>query len=340
MVRAARAAAAMGRAARLALVTLALAGAGGAEAACGGSDLFPRIRAEAPGLWATIEAGRGLPHAGGILFRLSRPGRAPSYLLGTLHLNDPRAVAVPPALAGIWPGLRRVALELAETPAALRARRAARVPAAFAAPARHRAARLLPRADLARLRRLVAERGFPVETALALRPAVLALMLDLPACARPAADGSGAYAEQVLAAQAGRAGIAVVGLETLEEQVGAVARLPVPVERALLRAVLRQAPAAEDIVETTLARYAARDTGALLAWMRAPALLPGDPATRLPPAFLDRLLDGRSRRMHRRLRPLLDQGGILAAVGAAHLPGPAGLLRLLEQDGTLVERVE
>ncbi|TGD98931.1 TraB/GumN family protein [Methylobacterium nonmethylotrophicum] len=324
----------------LTLLVLAVAATGRAEAACGGIDLFARLRERAPDAMAQIEAGRALPHAAGILFRLTRADREPSYLLGTLHLNDPRVVAFSPQVHQALSSVRQVALELAETPEAQRGRDAARVLSTFRAPVRHRASRLLKPADVARLTRLATERGFAPAAILRLRPAVLALMLDLPACARPSGDGGHGHAEQVLAERAAKAGVAVVGLETLSEQIAIMSRLSPSVERSLLLAVLRQAGAAEDIVETTIARYAARDTGALLAWMRSPALVPGDPSSRLPPVFLDRLLDARSARMRIRMEPLLTKGATLVAVGVAHLPGRAGLLRLLEQDGYAVERIE
>ena len=44
--------------------------------------------------------------------------------------------------------------------------------------------------------------------------------------------------------------------------------------------------------------------------------------------------------MRERALPLLAKGGAFIAVGVAHLPGEGGLLRLLEQDGFTVERID
>jgi uncharacterized protein YbaP (TraB family) len=44
--------------------------------------------------------------------------------------------------------------------------------------------------------------------------------------------------------------------------------------------------------------------------------------------------------MRDRAIPLLSQGGAFIAVGAAHLPGKEGLLRLFEADGYNIEMIE
>jgi uncharacterized protein YbaP (TraB family) len=111
-------------------------------------------------------------------------------------------------------------------------------------------------------------------------------------------------------------------------------------ERDLLIATLRQADHLEDIAETTVARYQQGDIGRLLAWTRSAELVPGVAQARIPPDFFDRLITLRNRRMRDRALPLLRQGGAFIAVGAAHLSGKEGLLRLLEVDGYYVEMIE
>jgi uncharacterized protein YbaP (TraB family) len=170
------------------------------------------------------------------------------------------------------------------------------------------------------------------------KASVLALALDLPLCARK--DVGAPYADELIARMARARGLAVVGLETLIEQLNILDRLPIDVQRALLVATLRQADYAEDVVETTIARYVDEDTGGLLAWMKSPDFIPGVPEARTPPEFLRLLIARRNRRMRERALPLLAKGGAFIAVGVAHLPGEGGLLRLLEQDGFTVERIE
>jgi uncharacterized protein YbaP (TraB family) len=56
-------------------------------------------------------------------------------------------------------------------------------------------------------------------------------------------------------------------------------------------------------------------------------------------AFMERTLYGRNRRWIGRLAPYLGQGRAFIAVGALHLPGDQGLLRLLEVQGYRVTAV-
>ncbi len=51
------------------------------------------------------------------------------------------------------------------------------------------------------------------------------------------------------------------------------------------------------------------------------------------PRVQELLLDARNRRWVNRLDPALRRGGVFAAVGVGHAPGPQGLLRLLSARG-------
>jgi uncharacterized protein len=89
-----------------------------------------------------------------------------------------------------------------------------------------------------------------------------------------------------------------------------------------------------------VARYAEVDIGGSLAWLRATEPIPGVVQAQVPPAFLDRLITQRNKRMRDRALPLLKRDGAFIAVGAAHLPGKEGLLFLFEKEGYEVETIE
>jgi uncharacterized protein YbaP (TraB family) len=305
---------------------------------CRGRDLFPLLRTQDPAAFAAIEAEAGaMPFSQGTLFRLSREDAPPSYVFGTLHLSDPRVVAFRPAVVAALEGSKTLAVESVETGERL-TQSIRRHPAALLAPSDQRAASLLDAPEFAELEAMVTKAGLTASFANALKPPILALLLDLPACAR--ADAANPTADARIAEMARTRGLALIGLETMIEQTGILDGLSPETGRALLIATLRQASYAEDVVESTIARYAGQDTGVLLAWMRSPSLIPGVAAARTPPEFLDRLIGRRNQRFRQRLLPLLAKGGVFVAVGAAHLPGAQGLLRLLEESGYTVERVD
>jgi hypothetical protein len=55
--------------------------------------------------------------------------------------------------------------------------------------------------------------------------------------------------------------------------------------------------------------------------------------------YTDRLLNYRNRRMVERMMPYMEQRSAFVAVGALHLPGEQGVLRLLERQGYRVTRL-
>ncbi len=312
-------------------------------AACHGADLFPMLRARAPEAFGAIETtARAFPFARGKLFRLAKGTSAPSYLLGTLHLADPRVTDFSPRVRDALAASKVVALEALEDGTRLResmAKERDALRAALLAPEDRRADRLLDPRDFAALEALLDSRGLRRSAAGRYKATVLALLLDLPSCAIRT-ERARPYADELIGTIARERKIPVVGLETLAEQLTILDGLPRESERELLLAALHQQGHAEDVVETTIARYESGDIGALLAWMRADAPFPGTDAPPTPPAFLERLIDARNLRMRDRVLPLLAKGAAFVAVGAAHLPGEEGLLRLLEREGYAIERVE
>jgi uncharacterized protein YbaP (TraB family) len=86
-----------------------------------------------------------------------------------------------------------------------------------------------------------------------------------------------------------------------------------------------------------LAAYKRQDLAAMMA-INESAMAIGE--QRLAKEFQRRLIVDRNHRMADRMEPYLKQGGAFVAVGALHLPGEQGLLRLLEQQGYSVRAVE
>ncbi len=319
-----------------------LAATRGLAAECRGHDLFPALKLEAPESYAAIEAtARAMPFGHGRLFRLSREG-ARSYLLGILHLPDPRVTDFSPQLRVALANSKIVALEATGTGVAL----ARTIPAnraamwrATRAPQKQRPDRLLSKAEFVELEAVISRHALPKSTAHKFKPSVLALLLDQPECA-DRGPGRKPGLDEMVEDIALQNRIKVVGLETMTEQVTILDGLSRDTERDLLIATLRQADHLEEIAETMIARYQQGDIGGLLAWMRSPEWVPGVAQARIPPDFFDRLITRRNQRMRDRALPLLRQGGAFIAVGAAHLPGKEGLLHLLEAEGYRIEVIE
>jgi uncharacterized protein YbaP (TraB family) len=314
-----------------------------AESACHGRDIFPILKTLSPLAFARMSAEvEATPFAEGRLFRLVSTAGKISFVFGSLHLSDPRATRISPALAQALETSDEVAIEMIETGedvARLSKDDPARFRATLLAEKERRAERLLTREQLGRLEALTRNRRVAGLPMLDLKASALALLLDLPPCATEEPERP-AHADARLAEAARRKGAAVLGLETFFEQIDSLDGLTRAEERDLLVATLRQAEQSADVVETTLERYSEGNIGWLLAWMRSAEPFPFAPGGQTPPAFLDRLITRRNVRMRERSLPLLERGGALIIVGAAHLPGAEGLLALLQQAGFAVERIE
>jgi uncharacterized protein YbaP (TraB family) len=120
------------------------------------------------------------------------------------------------------------------------------------------------------------------------------------------------------------------GLETMQEQLAIFDQLNACDQVALLRETLDALDQLPTLIESLTLAYLARDLGALMEKSQA-YLAGGDP--RLEALFWEAAVDSRNRRMIERIAPLVDEGGWFIAVGALHLPGPGGILNLLERRG-------
>jgi uncharacterized protein YbaP (TraB family) len=316
--------------------------AGSALAGCEGHDLYPPLQEQSPEVYTALEENaRIMPFGQGTLFRLEREGEPPSFIFGMLHLTDSRATAFSQAVLESLSQSKTLALETIVTgnvlKRSIRKNPQAMRNALFAQP-QQKPDVLLDKTDFASLETLLSEAGFEPHAASRFKPSILALLLDLPLCAHPAKGDF--YADERIAKIAREQKKPVVGLETMLEQITILDGLTPQEERDLLLALLRQAPHAEDMIETTLELYQKSETGKLLALMQSPEAMSALTGAFIPPEFITRLINQRNNRMRERILPLLSEGGAFIAVGVLHLPGEFGLLNLLKQDGYKIEKLE
>jgi uncharacterized protein YbaP (TraB family) len=128
----------------------------------------------------------------------------------------------------------------------------------------------------------------------------------------------------------------VYALETLAEQVNVFDTLPTEDQVAHLRAAAIPRAEKRRLQAILKEAYLRRDLDAIFR-LASHDERPGNRPTR--EKVEKRLLDDRNSRMVERMLPRFDEGGAFIAVGAAHLPGDVGVLRLLERRGYTVTRL-
>jgi len=149
-------------------------------------------------------------------------------------------------------------------------------------------------------------------------------------------DGAGFGAENgvdtLLMARARTAKKPIVGLETIDQQLGYFDTLTEADQRALLLATVDDAGTARAETEKLVADWLAGDTDAIYAG--------ADKELRTTPELLARLVTQRNARWADWIAGVMNNPGKqFIAVGAGHLAGPNSVQSLLEAKGFKVERI-
>jgi uncharacterized protein YbaP (TraB family) len=290
--------------------------------ACGGRDIAAGLDIAA----ARAARADDLTDAQGLLWRVERDGLAPSYLFGTIHSTDDDAAAIARRAAAVAAKATVVATELGGPFDAVD--RGALAAKLFAAAIDRDNDTFLP--DLsgaagAPVEALLAGRGVPKEMAHHLKLWFLAASVEAPLCEQAREQAALPEVDEIIAEAGAAAKIPVVGLETADEQLAALAAAPPALSAALLKTSARLSQLDDDAYATMVRLYRDRRPAEMIAIVDAlPELTPDEHAAERK--FDDLLLVGRNETMAERAAPLLAKGGAFVAVGALHLPGKGGLI--------------
>ncbi len=293
------------------------------------------------GAIALVLAAAGAPpsgevvHGRGLLWKVERPGLAPSYLFGTMHVTDQRVLSLPPEVEAAFTEARSATFELILNDEG-----------------RMTAVQSMVLTDGRRLETILGPELFGRTVAAGqtyglgpaqlnyFKPWAVASILSLPR-AELARTGAGAQPlDTWLQTEALRQNKPIFALETLAEQLALFDGLPAADQIAMLATAVEASAKLEAVFEAMIGHYLARDTGALhaLADTQGDALAESN-AGPMAESFMFRFIDARNRVMAERMTERLDQGGAFIAIGALHLPGEKGLVSLLKARGYRVEAV-
>ncbi len=264
-------------------------------------------------------------HEHGLLWRVQGPGIGPDYVFGTIHLEDPRVLDLPDAVTEALAEADTFVMELDPDISSL-----TQISTAMMYSDGGDLERALGKDLYARAAKALAERGIPEPMARQMKPWAVLMTLNVPP------PETGMVLDLVLYMKAVQQGKTTRGLEKSEEQVSALADLPLPMQVELIRDSLDNQSLMEEIYERLVEAYLARDLAAMQA-LNDQAMAETDASTR--DLVSSRLVTERNKRMVQRMLPTLQEGSTFVAVGALHLPGPEGILGLLENRGYRVTRV-
>ena len=276
-----------------------------------------------------------LVNADGLLWRVEKPGLPVSYLFGTVHSTDEGAMALARRAADKLAEVKIAATELGAMDAAEKANLGALTLKA-GLDRDHDSLEALPPADRAAVETLMKNLGYPTEFVHRLKLWFLAVLAARPP-ARPSARRSTCPRSTCIWRRRRQAaGLRVVGLETPEDQIDAIAAIGPEISATLLALAARDPQLNDDVYATLLALYRQGRPAEIL----AVADLVGEMSAKERAAqdsFTRRLLIGRNPTMIDRAGPLLNQGAFIA-VGALHLSGKDGLIERLRRAGFMVTK--
>lgn len=329
-------------AAFLATLALAVSQARAKEAACAGEDMMAKMQRDDPAAVAAIRAeAAGVENGRGVLWRIDREGVAPSFLFGTMHMSDPRVVALDARARAAFDAASTVVIETTEV------LDQARMMAAMLANPEltmftdgTTLISLVPEAERAEFEAALAARGIPPASVAKMKPWMIAAMVALPACEAARKAAGAPVLDLRLAGEAQAAGKALGGLETIADQLGAMASLPLEFHIRGLIDTLKLGDRVDDVVETMIVLYLEEETGMFWPFFRAALPSGGASGEAGFSAFEEAMVTARNRTMAERAMPFIDAGGAFVAVGALHLPGPEGLVALLREKGYRIERIQ
>ncbi len=327
-------------AAILLAVLFSVAPAEADDGSCSGRNVLADLKQNDPARYAqAVKEADAVPNGKGIFWKIEKAGVKPSWLLGSMHVTDPRVLTLPPRTQAAHDAADTIVIESDEILDEKKASAALLMqPELTMFTDGTTIEKLLSHDDYVRLEEGLKQRGIPLAAVARMRPWMISSVVALPGCEMARKAKGVQFLDQKIATDAIASGKQVKGLETLSEQLQAMAELPTEFHLKSLIETLALGSKMNDVVETMTDLYLSGDIGMTIPMLKT--VSPdgkdeeGDYA-----AFEQRIILDRNKVMAERANPILANGNVFMAVGALHLPGVGGVIELLRKQGYTVTAV-
>ena len=254
-----------------------------------------------------------------LYWALFRDGRPAGYLLGTIHSEDPRVLDFSEDFTGELNANQVFAMEMVpDLPTLTRLTEYMHYQDGTSLE------QIIGPERFARVRDALADYRVPPDWIERMKVWAAMMTLSVPP------PRTGLFMDFSLSLRAAGAGLKVVGLETLEQQLSFLERMPADQQLALLDQALDEHARVVEVHDQMVEYYLADDLLALAGQV-------DDQLAELTPQarryFMSEGIEARNRRMLTTLLPLFQESRVFVAVGALHLPGETGLVALLRGQG-------
>ncbi len=274
-----------------------------------------------------------IPFGEGRIWQVDLPGLEPSYLFGTIHVSDPRVLKLPEAVETAFASAEIAAFEVEISRETIDLTKR---PEYYWLPEGESLSDLIGFWSYNRLQHLPTFRYFTLRDFDRVQPWVVWFLIadrDIEFGLRESPDKP--VLDDWLQQRAIDEGKEVIALETTEQQLQIFGGLPMEDQVSMLVSAIDEYYRPGTKVDR-LRLYLDGDLATRYAlWQRFLSHLDPEVAQR----FNDRIGPSRNRYMAERLLPVFARGSTFVAVGAMHMPGEDGILRLLERQGFTVTRL-
>lgn len=260
------------------------------------------------------------PTQHGMLWEISKPGKVPSYLFGTIHSEDSRVLELPRIVKRHFEYAESFTMEMLadETSTQVFVR-------AMLLPPDQSLRQLLTAKEYTQLLDAIKNYHLPPDKLNQFKPWAMMALLNMPP------QKTGIFLDMMLQEMARKQGKKLYGLETVQEQIEVFDGFTQAEQLILLRETLENLDELDDMFKLLHKLYLTRDLSGMLAFSEEQQAESEHPE--MMAAFNKRLINDRNLRMLERMQPRLNEGNAFIAVGALHLAGKNGLLKLLEAQG-------
>ncbi|WP_292289242.1 TraB/GumN family protein [Marivita sp.] len=308
-------------------------------AACAGDDLRETLGPEERDrLESALD---GVPYADGNHWKATR-GDSTLHLIGTMHLSDPRLDGPVARLRDTIESADLLLLEMTNEDEAALQSRLARDPSLLLMPDAT-LPELLSEDEWAQMSEALTARGMPPFMAARFQPWYVSVLLAVPPCASVqelSEGGMDARIEDI----ATSAGVPRAALEDVETIFAAFAGQPREMQLDMMLSALVDPAISEDLFATLLASYFDETPaeGWAVSSILAERYSPIEPAAAAEIfAIMEQalLIDRNTAWIPVLTEAAENHDVVVAAFGAAHLPGEGGVLDLLQAEGFTLERL-
>ena len=261
----------------------------------------------------------------GLLWKVEAAGTTPSYLFGTMHSDNPAVVELPAPVRRAFDQAGSLTLEVVLDPQSLLS-----MASALLLTDGKSLESLIGRRLYERSVEGLRAQGVAEILVAGMKPWAVAVTLMTPVTT------GGLVLDHALYRDAVAAGKKVHGLETVAEQTGLFDDLSLKDQITLLRDTLDNLGSIGLMLDELQVAYLDRDLKRLQEISEA-SMRAGDP--QLAETFNRKIVLERNHRMAERMQSRLREGRQFIAVGALHLAGEQGLLRLLSERGYRLSRI-